>query len=195
MAGEITQLLDDMRGGNAAAESRLAELVYQDLHRMAQRYMRHERPEHSMQATALVHDAYLRMVNQEERNWQNRSHFFAVAARLMRQILIDHARARNAQKRGGLQARLPLDDVVVVSDDRLDEILAVDEALTRLAARDPRLARLVEMRFFGGLTEEEAAEALGVSPRTVKRDWQVARAWLYGELRSKNDDAGAVGAG
>jgi RNA polymerase sigma factor (TIGR02999 family) len=194
MPGEITQLLDHIRAGDSTAESRLAELVYDDLHRMAQRYMRQERRENSMQATALVHDAYLRLVNQNEQTWQNRSHFFAVAARLMRQILIDHARARHAQKRGGPRVHLPLEDVVVVSDDRLDEILAVDEALTRLAARDERLARMVELRFFGGLTEEEAAEALGISPRTVKRDWQVAKAWLYGELRSK-DSAEGAGAG
>jgi len=182
MPGEITQLLAELRNGDSAAESRLAALVYDDLYRIARRYMRRERPEHTLQATVLVHDAYLRLVNQEDQNWENRSHFFAVAARLMRQILIDHARMHKAQKRGGPQARLPLDEIVIVSHDRLDQILAVDEALTRLGARDARLARIVEMRFFGGLTEEEIAEAIGISPRTVKRDWQVAKAWLHADL-------------
>jgi RNA polymerase sigma factor (TIGR02999 family) len=181
MPGEITELLGQLRRGDTAAESKLAALVYEDLYRIAQRYMRRERREHSLQATVLVHDAYLRLVNQDEQNWQNRSHFFAVAARLMRQILIDHARMHKAQKRGG-GGRLPLDDVLLISDDRLDEILAVDEALTRLAERDGRLARIVELRFFGGLTEDEIAEALGVSPRTVKRDWNVAKAWLSADL-------------
>jgi RNA polymerase sigma factor (TIGR02999 family) len=196
MPGEITQLLAEIQGGDRHAESRLAALVYGELHKIAARYMRAERPDNSLQATILVHEAYLRLVNQEDQNWQNRAHFFATAARLMRQILIDHARTRNAAKRGGPHADLRLDDIIVFSDDRLEQVLAIDEALIRLAERDARLARIVEMRFFAGLTEEEIAEVLGVSPRTVKRDWRVAKAWLHGELSGGEDDDGrAVGAG
>ena len=194
MPGEITELLAQLRAGDTTAESRLAALVYDELYRMAERHMRRERPGHSLQATALVHDAYLRLVQQDQQNWQNRAHFFAVAAKLMRQILIDHARKHRALKRGGPGDKLPLDDVVLISNDRLEEILAVDEALTRLARRDERLARVVELRFFGGLTEDEIAEALEISARTVKRDWAVAKAWLYGELFGGGDDADAVGA-
>jgi RNA polymerase sigma factor (TIGR02999 family) len=191
----ITQLLIELRKGQASAESELAGLVYTELHRMAARYMQQERPGHSLQPTILVHDAYLRLVGDEDRSWENRSHFFAVAARLMRRILIDHARSRNAAKRGGPQANLPLDDALVISEDRMDEVLMVDEALTRLAERDPDLTKIVELRFFAGLTDEEIAEALGISPRTVKRRWQVAKAWLHAELCSDNDkDSGAVGA-
>ena len=180
--GEITELLGEMRDGKTAAQSRLAVLVYEELHRIASRYMYKERPDHSLQATVLVNDAYLYLVNQEDRNWQNRSHFFAVAAQLMRRILIDHARNRNAAKRGGGRAAVQLEDALVIADDRMEEVIAVDLALTRLAEWDARLARIVEMRFFAGLTEDEIAEALGISPRTVKRDWKVAKAWLHGEL-------------
>jgi RNA polymerase sigma factor (TIGR02999 family) len=155
--------------------------------------MRREQPGQSLQATMLVHDAYLRLVNQEERSWRNRSHFFAVAAHLMRQILIDYARARNAAKRGRGRARLPLEDVIVVSDDKLEEVVAVDDLLQKLAEKDPRLAQIVELRFFGGLTEEEIGGALGISARTVKRDWQVARAWMHGEVSRVDHDAGAMG--
>jgi RNA polymerase sigma factor (TIGR02999 family) len=185
--GEITHLLSEIRDGSPSAEARLAVLVYDELHRIATRYMRKERPDHSLQATVLVDDAYLRLVHQEERNWQNRSHFFAVAAQIMRRILIDHARGRQAHKRGGGRAIASLDDVVVISEDKCEELIAVDEALTHLAERDPRLSRIVEMRFFAGLTEEEIAEALGISARTVKRDWRVAKAWLYGELSLNHD--------
>lgn len=196
MPGEITQLLAEIREGNRTAESHLAALVYDDLHRMADRCMRRERPDHSLQATILVHEAYIRLVNQEDQNWQNRSHFFAIAARLMREILIDHARSRRAIKRGGPRPALRLDDVIVVSEDRLEEIIGIDKALTRLAEKDARLARIVELRFFGGLTEEEIGEVLGVTARTVKRDWRVAKAWLHGELSGgTDDDSDAVGAG
>ncbi|HEV3202525.1 MAG TPA: sigma-70 family RNA polymerase sigma factor [Bryobacteraceae bacterium] len=196
MPGEITKLLAEVQSGDRRAESQLAVLVYGELHRMAARYMRREQADNSLQATILVHEAYLRLVNQEDQTWQNRAHFFATAARLMRQILIDHARNRNAAKRGGPHVDLRLDDLIVVSDDRLEQVIAIDEALTRLAERDARLARIVEMRFFAGLTEEEIAEVLGVSPRTVKRDWRVAKAWLHGELSGSTDDDGAaVGAG
>ena len=196
MPGEITQLLAEVRSGNRDAESRLASVVYHELHRMASRYMHHERPDHSLQATILVHEAYLQLVNQEERNWQNRSHFFALAAQIMRRILIDHARSRHALKRGGAGVKVQLDDVVVFSDDKCEELIAVDEALTRLAARDARLGRVVELRFFAGLTEVEIGSVLGVSPRSVKRDWKVAKAWLHGELSSiKSDDSGAMATG
>jgi len=187
MPGEITVLLAEVREGNSASESRLAELVYEQLHGIAARYMRYERPDHTLQATVLVDDAYLHMVNQEDRNWQNRSHFYAVAAQVMRRILIDHARNHNAAKRGGGLSAVRLEYAVCLSDDKWEELIAVDQALTRLAGRDARLARIVEMRFFAGLTEEEIAEALGVSSRTVKRDWQVAKAWLHGELSGKHD--------
>ena len=189
MPGEITELLAEVRGGNSASESRLAELVYDQLHGIAARYMRFERPDHSLQATLLVDDAYLHLVNQEDRNWQNRSHFYAVAAQVMRRILIDHARIHNAAKRGGGLAAVQLEDTAILTEDKCEELIAVDQALIHLADRDPRLARIVEMRFFAGLTEDEIAEVLGVSARTVKRDWQVAKAWLHGELSGKNDGA------
>ncbi|HUB81090.1 MAG TPA: sigma-70 family RNA polymerase sigma factor [Bryobacteraceae bacterium] len=194
MPGDITALLAEVREGNSASASRLAELVYDQLHGIAARYMRYERPDHTLQATVLVDDAYLHMVNQEDRNWHNRSHFYAVAAQVMRRILIDHARTHNAAKRGGGVSPVDLDDALVLAHDRWEELIAVDEALTHLAERDPRLARIVEMRFFAGLTEDEVAEALGISSRTVKRDWQVAKAWLHGEL-SGNHDGGTVAKG
>lgn len=188
MPGEITQLLERVRNGSSGAESQLAALVYRDLHRIAANYMRRERPEHSLQATILVHDAYLRLVGDEDQNWENRSHFFAVAAQIMRRILIDHARSRNAAKRGGGRLpNCPLDDVLLISEDRLDEVLAIDEALTRLSNWDPPLARLVELRFFAGLDEEETAKALGISPRTVRRQWRLAKSWLHAELAGREE--------
>jgi RNA polymerase sigma-70 factor, ECF subfamily len=191
--GEITELLAAVREGKATAQSRLAALVYDELHRIASCYMRKERADHSLQATVLVDDAYLHLVNQEDRNWQNRSHFYAVAAQLMRRILIDHARNRNAAKRGGRRVAVEMDDALVVAEEKFEQMIAVDQALTRLAEWDPRLERIVEMRFFAGLTEEEIAEALGISPRTVKRDWQVAKAWLHGELSGvATNDLGPV---
>lgn len=194
--GEITELLAEVRDGKPAAQSRLAELVYDELHRIASCYMRRERPDHSLQATVLVDDAYLHLVNQEERSWENRSHFFAVAAQIMRRILIDHARSRKAAKRGGGLAEIHLDDALVIAEDKFEELIAVDLALSRLAEWDARLARIVEMRFFAGLTEEEIAEALGISPRTVKRDWKVAKAWLHGELSGiATDDLDPVAKG
>jgi RNA polymerase sigma-70 factor, ECF subfamily len=182
MPGEITQLLAEVQGGDRNAEARLASIVYDELHRIAGNYMHHERPGASLQATMLVHDAFLRLVEQGERSWQNRSQFFAVAAVLMRRILIDHARRRRAAKRGGQEFRIPLEEAAGISDDRCDELLALDEALTRLSQRDPRLCRIVELRFFAGMNEEEIGQSLGISSRTVKRDWQVARLWLHGEL-------------
>jgi len=182
MPGEITQLLADAQGGDKKAESRLASLVYDELHRIAGNYMHREKESQTLQATVLVHDAFLRLVEEEDRSWQNRSQFFATAAVLMRRLLIDHARRRNAAKRGGPVQMVPLDEAIPISDQHCEELVALDEALTRLAQRDPRLSRIVELRFFAGLTEEEIGEALGISTRTVKRDWRVARVWLHGEL-------------
>jgi len=193
-AGEITQLLIQVTQGNHEAESRLIPLIYDELRRLARHYMRQERPDHTLQATALVHEAYLRLTRQKDANWQNRAHFFGVAAQLMRHILVDHARAHRAGKRGGHEQKVSLDEALAFTEDNSERVLAIDEALARLAERDPRLGRIVELRFFAGLTEEEVAEVLGVSPRTVKRDWQVAKAWLRGALSSsKSDDRGPVG--
>jgi len=196
MSAEITQLLAEVKGGNAEAQARLASLVYDELHRLAAGYMHRERPDHSLQATILVHEAFIRLVDQESRSWQNRSHFFATAAQIMRRILIDYALARRSAKRGGGQFKVPIDDAIIVSDDNCEEVIAVDQALIRLAERDPRLSRIVELKFFAGLTEDEIGEALGISPRTVKRDWKVAKAWLHGELFGvKADDSAPMAAG
>jgi RNA polymerase sigma-70 factor (ECF subfamily) len=180
--GDITLLLTELQTGNRAAESKLVPLVYDELRRVARRYMRGERADHTLQPTALVHEAYLRLIGQRNAQWQNRAHFFGVAAQLMRRILVDHARAHQAVKRGGSEAKLSLDETLAFTEAKGADLLAVDEALTRLTERDPRQSRIVELRFFGGLTEDEAAEVLGVSTRTVKRDWNVARAWLYKEF-------------
>jgi RNA polymerase sigma factor (TIGR02999 family) len=180
--GEITQLLIQVTEGNQEAESRLIPLVYGELRRLARRYMRNERPDHTLQATALVHEAYLRLAGQKDISWQNRAHFFGVAANAMRRILVDHARAKQAKKRGGDDQKVSFDEAVPVQPEAPQDFLALDEALERLAKRDPRQARIVELRYFGGLSEEETAEVLGISVRTVKRDWKVARAWLYKEI-------------
>lgn len=186
---EITSLLTACTTGDPRATDRLMELVYAELRRLAAHYLRSERPDHTLQPTALVNEAYLQLIEQKEQRWQNRAHFVGVAAQLMRRILVDHARAHHALKRGGKQVKVPLDDVFVLSSERSDELLAVDEALTRLAAMDPQQARVVELRFFGGLDVEECAEALKISPATVKRDWNVARAWLYRQLNSEQKAA------
>ncbi len=183
--GDITRLLGELRIGNKAAEARLLELVYPKLRKIAARHLRRESSGHTLQPTALVNEAYLQLTRQMDKDWQNRSHFFAVAAQLMRRILVDYARSRKALKRqGGLQ-RLELTDVLAVSDDRLEEILSIDEALSRLAELDARKGKVVELRFFGGLSEEEVAEVLNVAPRTVRRDWNFAKAWLHGELNTR----------
>jgi RNA polymerase sigma factor (TIGR02999 family) len=182
VAGEITKLLAEARSGDPVAVSRLSILVYDELHRLAARFMAQERRDHTLQATALVHEAYMELVNQVDRTWQNRAHFFAMASQFMRRILVDHARSRNAAKRGGGQIKMQLDDVLPFSDDRCEELILIDEALTKLSAFDNRMGQVVELKFFVGLTEEEIGEALRISTRTVKRDWQVAKAWLRGEL-------------
>jgi RNA polymerase sigma factor (TIGR02999 family) len=169
-------------------------VVYAELRRLAGSYMRKERADHTLQATALVHEAYLKLVEQRSVNWQSRAHFFGVAAQLMRRILIDHARGHTRQKRGGDDQKVSLDEALIFSEQQADELLAVDDSLNQLAKIDPRQAKVVEMRFFGGLSIEEAAEALQVSPKTVKRDWSVAKAWLYADLKERYGiDAATMG--
>ena len=186
-SAEVTRLLVELRSGNPEAEAKLIPLVYQHLHRLAASYMRGERPDHTLQTTALVNEAYLRLVPQKETGWRDRAHFFGVAARLMREILVEHARARHAGKRGGKAEKLSLDQALEFSPARSRELIELDVALECLGRLDPQQARVVELRFFGGLTVEETAEVLGISPRTVKRDWAVARAWLHGELSEKGE--------
>jgi RNA polymerase sigma-70 factor, ECF subfamily len=179
---EITQLLREISQGSHEAERRLMPLVYQELHRLAHSYMRKERSDHTLQTTALVHEAYLKLVGLDEIDWVDRSHFFAVAAQLMRRILVDYARSRSAAKRGGSAHPLPIEDALPISEESLDFILSIHEALDRLAVLDARQARIVELRFFTGLSIDETARVVGVSSRTVKRDWDMAQAWLYTEL-------------
>jgi RNA polymerase sigma factor (TIGR02999 family) len=180
--GEITRLLSSMRRGDRDAESRLMKLVYRELRSRAGRYMRGERPDHTLQPTALVNEAYLRLTHKDRIDWQSRAHFYAVAAGEMRRILVDHARNRAAAKRGGPLERISLDDAAVYCASRPEELLALDDALQQLATWAPRPARVVEMLFFGGLTGAEIAEVLGISARTVKRDWSAARAWLHSQI-------------
>ncbi len=181
---QISELVDDASRGHAEAMSALLPVVYQELRRVAAGYLRRERPGQTLQATALVHEAYLRLLREQQVSWQNRAHFCAIAANSMRQILVERARARNAAKRGGGLHRITLDDAVAPAqaDDAALDIDALDQALTRLATLDAQQARLVELRYFGGLTIDETAEVLGVSPATVKRSWVVAKAWLRKEL-------------
>jgi RNA polymerase sigma-70 factor (ECF subfamily) len=188
-AGDVTQLLTDLQRGWSDVACQLMPLVYDELHRVARHQMRHERADHTLQATALVHEAYLRLVRQPERTWQNRAHFIGVAAGVMRRVLVDHARARQTAKRGSAAQRVPLEESLLLTDEQSDELMALDEALERLAQFDARQSRVVELRFFGGLTVEETAEALSISPKTVKRDWRVARAWLHREVSKSRDDA------
>jgi RNA polymerase sigma-70 factor (ECF subfamily) len=182
--GDVTHLLLGLAAGDSQAENELLEVVYAELHRVADRLMRSERPDHTLQATALIHEAYLHLIDQRGKDWKNRAHFFGVAALVMRRILVDHARTRRTEKRGGGQHKVSLEETVLLTPEQSDDILALDEALSRLSQFDPRQSRVVELRFFGGLTEPEAAEVLGVATRTVKRDWGIAKAWLYGELKS-----------
>ena len=178
----ITKLLVDWRNGDQEALDQLMPLVYEELRRMANHYMRNERKGHTLQTSALVNEAYLRLVDHENIDWQNRSHFFGLAAQAMRRILVDHARSRNYQKRGGNAERVSLDEAANFAEERATELIALDEALQELAKLDPRKSRIVEMRYFGGLTGEETAEALGISTATVARDWETAKAWLLREL-------------
>jgi len=187
-------LLSALTNGEEGAASKLIPMVYDELRRLAGSYMRRERVDHTLQATALVNEAYLKLIEQRAVNWQSRAHFFGVAAQLMRRILIDYARGHTREKRGGEQKKVSLDEVFLFSEQQADELLAVDDSLNLLAKMDPRQARVVELRFFAGLSVEEAAEALGVSPKTVKRDWSVAKAWLYADLKERYGmDAAAMG--
>lgn len=181
---EISQLLDEWSHGNQAALDRLYPLVYDELRRMAHRYMSRERKGHTLQTTALINEAYLRLVEQKHVHWANRAHFFGISAQIMRRILIDHARRYEYSKRGGGAQKVSLDEVAVVAKERSTELLAVDEALTRLGEIDLRRSQVVELRFFGGLDNEEIASYLKISANTVTRDWNLARAWLYRELSS-----------
>lgn len=198
----VTQLLAKWSGGNEAALGELTGLVYQELRVLAQRHLRRERPNHTIQRTALVHEAFVRLVNQQSVDWQSRAHFFGLASNLMRRILVDHARARLASKRGGGLAPVSLDEITSpgeagdthaptgpryaepsqIDGETEDDVTAIDAALTRLAELDERQAKIVEMRYFGGLTIEETAQVLGISDATVKREWTLARAWLRREL-------------
>jgi RNA polymerase sigma-70 factor, ECF subfamily len=182
---EITQWLVGWRNGDHTALDKLTPLVYQELHRLAKAYMRGERAGHTLQTTALVNEAYLRLIGTEQMNWQNRAHFYAVAATLMRHILVDFARSRDQLKRGGQWDRVSLHEALTITADRTAELLDLDEALTALSKLDDRQSRVVELRFFGGLTETEIAEVLRVSPRTVNSDWSMARSWLLSELSRK----------
>jgi RNA polymerase sigma-70 factor (ECF subfamily) len=192
--GDVTALLSEVAKGNQAAQEKLVPLIYDQLKELARRYMRRERADHTLQTTALVHEAYLKLVHQQSPNWQGRAQFFGIAAQLMRRILIDHARHHLREKRGGTQVVLPLSEALAFSPEHSEDLLKLDEALDRLSKLDPRQSRIVELRFFGGLNVEETSKFLGVSPITVKRDWAVAKVWLYGELRPGNgDDAKTVG--
>ena len=182
---EVTELLTAWSGGDKAALDKLMPLIHQELRRLAHHYMSRERTGHTMQTTALVNEAYLRLVNREGVNWQNRAHFFAIASQLMRHILVDHARSHAYAKRGGGAQTISLDEAMVVSQERAADVVALDDVLKELAHIDPQQSRIVELRFFGGLTIEETAEVLALSPATIKREWSTARAWLYHELAKK----------
>ena len=179
--GEVSNLLRAWSEGDQNALASLIPIVYEEMHRLARRYMRRERPGHSLQTTALVNEAYLRLVDYERMQWQDRAHFFAVSAKLMRRILVEHARRHNL-KRGGGVPHVSLEDTAEVGADRTADLVALDDAMNALARLDPRKVQVVEMRFFGGLSVEETAEVLKVSPITVLRDWNTAKAWLYREL-------------
>ena len=181
-ATQVTRLLLDLKNGDPAAVDRLMPIVYDELRRLAAHYLRDERAAATLQPTALVHEAYLRLVAQEMPDWESRSHFFGVAAHLMRQILVDHARRRRSQKRGGGQAPASLDEIVAVGPMKSDDIVALDDALTALAAVDARKCKIIELRFFGGLSVEETARALNVSVGTIGRQQRLAEAWLHREL-------------
>lgn len=180
--GEVTRLLLAWSKGEQTALEKLVPLVYQELHRLAKRYMNRERPGHTLQTTALVHEAYFRLIDSKSVKWQNRAHFFAVSAQLMRRILVDFARSRHNLKRGGGTRQLSLNNALTISDEQGMDLVALDDALLALAALDPRQSQVVELKFFGGLSVEETAEVLKVSPGTVRRDWSLARAWLNREL-------------
>ena len=182
----ITSLLKQLTKGDQNAKDKLIPLVYDELHRIAANYMRGERQGHTLQATALVHETYLKLVKQRRTNWRNRAHFFGIAAQLMRRILIDHARGKLRTKRGGGQEKISLDEALFCSEHRLEDLLVIDEALTRLETSDQTQGRIVELRFFGGLTLREVAEYLHMDEDMVEREWNFAKAWLYSELKASH---------
>ncbi len=180
---EITAMLRELRGGKQESLDALLPLVYDELHRQAARFLRRERIGHTLQTTALIHETYLKLIDQRNVNWQNRAHFFGIAAQAMRRILVDYAKSRHREKRGGANENLPLEAATLaVSGERSIDLEELDQALTRLAELDERQARIVELRYFGGLSIEETAEILHISTATVKNDWKSAKAWLYGEI-------------
>jgi RNA polymerase sigma factor (TIGR02999 family) len=184
-SGEVTRLLAQLRAGHGDAAGELAPLIYQELHRLAAACMRRERAEHTLQPTALVNEAYIRLVGQRDVQWQNRSHFYGIASQVMRRVLLDYARKRRSSKRGGEQKKVEFDENLLASDQQLEVALSVDECLQRLERIDPQQSRVVELRFFGGLNVEETAEVLGISTATVKREWQFAKAWLQREMNGE----------
>ena len=185
--GETTVLLKKVQMGDAVAKERLAEIVYEELRRIARRYMQRERRDHTLQATVLVHEAFVRLIEDKHHSWQKRAHFIGTAARVMRRILVDYARRHATMKRGAGQHSAPLEAAVeLFSKDQAADLVALDEALERLKALNARQAQIVDMRYFGGLTVEETGEAIGVSAETVKKDWAAARAWLFGQLHGKS---------
>jgi RNA polymerase sigma-70 factor (ECF subfamily) len=186
---DVTSLLNKLASGNQEAGAQLVPMVYEELRRLAARRLRQERPDHTLQATALVHEAYVKLSAQGDAKWQNRAQFFGVASQVMRRILVDYARGQQRIRRGGKQQKVSLDDVLLVSPDRTEEVLTVHESLSRLERLDGRQARIVELRYFGGLTVEETAEVVGISTKTVMRELKVAKALLYGDLKDRPAEA------
>ena len=182
---DITQLLLAWGAGDAAALDELMPIVYAELRKLARSYMRNQRADHTLQTTALVNEAYLRLIDSSRVKWQNRTHFFAISAQLMRRVLVDFARQRNSQKRGGEVQKVELDEALVVASEQKTDLVALDDALKALTEMNPRQSEVVELRYFGGLSEEEIAEHLGISVRTIRRDWSVARAWLYRRMKDE----------
>jgi RNA polymerase sigma factor (TIGR02999 family) len=187
-SNEITELLVAWSGGDKKALDELMRIVYDELHRLAHHHLAKERQDHTLQTTALVNEAYLKLVDQKRVKWQSRSHFFALSSQLMRRILVDYARSRHYAKRGGGASALPLDEALIVAPERASELIALDEALTELAKHDERKARIVELRFFAGMSIDETSELLGVSPGTVMKDWTLAKAWLQREMERSSSD-------
>ncbi|HEX4155497.1 MAG TPA: sigma-70 family RNA polymerase sigma factor [Acidobacteriaceae bacterium] len=187
--GQATELLKALRAGDSAAAERLLPLVYSELHRVANAYMRRERPDHTLQPTALINEAYMRLIR-EDVDWNSRAHFIGFAAHVMRRVLVDYARTRHAERRGGGLERVELREELAILPERLEELTLLDDALSRLEKREPRQARVVELRYFGGLSIEQIASVLGIGPRTIKRDWALARIWLFEELRPESKEQG-----
>jgi RNA polymerase sigma-70 factor (ECF subfamily) len=183
---DVTILLAELKKGDKSAASKLIPIVYNELRRLAAGYMRRERSDHTLQPTALVHEAYLKLIEQRSVDWQSRAHFFGIAAQVMRRILIDHAKGHLREKRGGGERAIAIEEALVFAPEQSVELVKLDQALERLTKLDPRQGKIVELRFFGGLTVEQTAELLGISPKTVKRDWSMAKAWLHGDLKASH---------